>query len=204
VRLEGVEPEPVESLGGPVADTGCPPGEGAGAGAGARDAGASAGEGAEGGHLTNLRFNSLRSGQFARTCQGFLAWWQIGQMTCTRQSASPASLNSLFVITQDPLKRIVPLVALIIGISSRIFGNPRPRRGRRLFWTSKGGTVMVTDIFDHVVNMSILKHFEMEVKLFKKVSITPYKVQRKNITKRIRRITILHRDMSMTISSKQE
>ncbi len=80
MRQEGAEPEPVEPSGGPVADAARPPGEGSGAGAGAEDAGAGAGEGAEGGPLTNLRFNSLRRGQFAGTFQGFLALWQIGQM----------------------------------------------------------------------------------------------------------------------------
>jgi hypothetical protein len=81
MRLEGSEPEPVELPGGPVANAASPPGEGAGAGAGAKDAGAGVGEGAEGGPLTNLRFNSLMRGKFAGTCQGFfLAWWQIGQM----------------------------------------------------------------------------------------------------------------------------
>ncbi len=75
-------------------------------------------------------------------------------------------------ITCKPLKRVVPLVAVLIGISSRIFGDPRPRRGRRLFRTSQGETDVETDIFDHRVDRSVLKHFETGATLFKKVSIT--------------------------------
>jgi hypothetical protein len=97
----------------------------------------------------------------------------------TRQSASPSNLNSLLGITCKPLKRIVPLVAVLIGSSSRSFGDPRPRRVRRLFRTSQGETVVVTDIFDHRVNRSVLKHFETGAKLFEKVSITPMQSTKK-------------------------
>jgi hypothetical protein len=68
---------------------------------------------------------------------------------------------------------------LFIDIGSRSFGDPRPRRGRRLFGTSQGETVMVMDIFDHRVDRSILKHFETGAKLFKKVSITPMQSTKK-------------------------
>ncbi len=86
-----MEPEPVELSGGPVADAARPQEKGQELEPEPKEAGVGAGEGAEGGPFTNLRFNSFKRGQFAGTCQGLLAWWQIGQM--------PVSLSSLLGIT---------------------------------------------------------------------------------------------------------
>jgi hypothetical protein len=58
-------------------------------------------------------------------------------------------------------------------------GTRDPGGEKTLFRTSQGETVVVTDIFDHRVDRSVLKHFEMGAKLFKKVSIMPMQSTKK-------------------------
>ncbi len=129
MRLERAEPEPVDPSGGPVADAACPPGEGAGAGAGAKDAGAGAGEGAEGGLLTNLRFNSFRKGQFAGTCQGFLARWQIGQMTVPARAQVHQVLMPFLPYFESHSKGLAHLVPCLLTLAAEALGTQDPGGG---------------------------------------------------------------------------
>jgi hypothetical protein len=97
----------------------------------------------------------------------------------TCKSVGSSSLNALLAILQKPLRRASPLGALFIDIISRSCGDPRPRKGRRLFGINQGETVMVTNIFDHRVDRSILKHFETGAKLCEKVRIMPMQSTKK-------------------------
>ncbi len=129
MRPEGAEPEPVEQLGGPVADAAHPPGEGARAGAGAKDARAGAGEVAEGGPLTNLRFNSFRRGQFAGTCQGFLAQWHIGQMPIPARAQVHQVLMPFLPFFESHSKGLAHLVPCLSTLAAEALGTQDPGGG---------------------------------------------------------------------------
>ena len=172
MRPDGVEPEPVEPSGEPFADAARPPGEGAGAGARAEDAGAGAGEGAEGGPLTNLRFNSFRRRQFAGTCQGFLAWWQIGQMPVPARARVHRVLMPFLPYFESHSKGLAHLVPCLLTLAAEALGTQDPGGGGDFLGLARLK-------LDHRVDRSILKHFETGAKLFKKVSITPMQSTKK-------------------------